>query len=610
VLVNSHPDTKTNKAGTPLKAHPDTLSPMKEWTSLMLTSLSLLAVACGGDEPGAATATFGGGASDASTGGPATPIDETDGTGGATGTSGVDATSSSSGSPDESTSGGDETTTGSEDTDTDAETGTTGCGDVDPPDQDNEDENCDGIDGVLDSSVFVATPVNGGSDLNDGRSPDTPVSTLAQAISIAEQCDTPCDVLISTGVYNETVTVASGVSMFGGYDPGTWERETVANAVTIRGSEARTLIAEDLTARVEVDGVTIEGVDFIDQGQSSYAVWVSGVQDDLFELDFVRVVAGNGGAGADGSDGDPGATGASGMNASGISGGAGGTSSCGATGGDGGSAFDCGNTEAGDGSAGGDPVDGGGGGNQGTNTCGGCSDEAGNGSVGSVGGPGGSGAPADAATDSVGAFVNGLWMGTMGASGTRGFNGTGGGGGGPGGSDEDGFFCGNQTDEGGGGGGGGAGGCGGTEGSGGSPGGGSFGVVVIDSNIAITRTEIEVGSGGVGGAGGDGGDGGGGGGFGTGANGQEEGGDGRDGALGGNGGGASAGSGGCGGSAIGIALVSGGEAAQVDVSIIGGTGGVGGAGGEGGYQGGVALNPQAPSGEQGCTGQVADEQTF
>lgn len=580
------------------------------WVGFAFSSLAaipLLALGCGGDDPAAGSVTFGSAESgDSTTGGPPTAISDTEVTASGDGSSGVESTSSSSGA-DTGTTSGDETTG---DTGTGEETGTTGCGDIDPPDADNTDENCDGIDGVLDNSVFVATPVNGGSDLNDGRSPDTPVSTLDQAISIAMACATPCDVLISSGTYNETVTVASGVSMFGGYDPGTWDRDIVANAVTIRGVEARTLIAEDLDARVEVDGVTIEGLDFADQGQSTYAVWVSGVQDDLFELDFVRVIAGNGGSGIDGTNGDGGATGGSGANASGINGGAGGTSACGATGGAGGSAFDCGNTAAGDGSAGGDPVDGGDGGNQGTNTCGGCNDEAGNGSPGSVGGSGGPGTPADAANDPVGTFMGGVWAGSMGASGSRGLNGTGGGGGGPGGSDRDNILCGNQTDEGGGGGGGGAGGCGGLEGTGGGPGGGSFGVVVIDSNIAITRSEIEVGNGGIGGAGGDGGDGGGGGGFGTGANGQEEGGNGREGAPGGNGGGGSGGSGGCGGSAVGIALVSGGSAAQVDVSIIGGTAGVGGAGGEGGFQGGVALNPQAPSGEQGCTGQTADEQTY
>lgn len=582
------------------------------WTRVALSSLAsiqLLALGCSGGDPGASTLTFGSGQTQGSTtGSPATGISETDATSGVSASGGQDSSSSTSAPGDGSATGTPADT--DTDTDTDAETGTTGCGDLDPPDEDNTDENCDGIDGVLDHSVFVATPVNGGSDLNDGLTPDTPVSTLGQAISVAAACDTPCDVLISTGIYNETVTAVSGVSMFGGYDPGTWDRDIAANTVTLRGTEARTLIAEDLDARVEVDGVTIEGIDFPDQGQSTYAVWVDGVQDDLFELDFVRVVAGNGGTGINGTNGDTGASGLSGGNASGITGGSIGTSSCGATGGLGGSAFNCGNTTPGSGSAGGDPLDGGGGGNQGTNTCGGCSDEGGNGSVGSIGGPGGAGDGADPADDAVGVFASGLWMGTMGASGSRGLNGTGGGGGGPGGSDRDGLLCGNETDEGGGGGGGGGGGCGGTEGTGGGPGGGSFGVVVIDSNIAITRSEIGVGSGGIGGGGGNGGSGGGGGGFGTGASGQEEGGDGRDGAGGGDGGGASAGSGGCGGSAIGIALVSGGNAAQVDVSIVGGVGGVGGAGGEGGYEGGIALNPQAASGDQGCTGQTANDQTY
>ncbi len=296
------------------------------WTRLALSSLAsvqLLALGCGGGDAGATGLTLDGATQGTSTGGPPIGMSDTDSTTGVSASGGQDS-SSSSGAADGSTTDTGADTDG--DTD-DAETGTTGCGDVDPPDEHNTDENCDGIDGVLDGSVFVATPVNGGSDLNDGRTPDTPVSTLDQAISVAMTCDTPCDVLISTGIYNETVTVVSGVSMFGGYDPSTWDRDTVSNAVTIRGTEARTLIAQDLDARVEVDGVTIEGIDFADQGQSTYAVWVDGVQDDLFELDFVRVVAGNGGSGIDGTNGDTGASGLSGGNASGITGGSSGASS-------------------------------------------------------------------------------------------------------------------------------------------------------------------------------------------------------------------------------------------------------------------------------------------
>jgi hypothetical protein len=141
-----------------------------------------------------------------------------------------------------------------------------------------------------------------------------------------------------------------------------------------------------------------------------------------------------------------------------------------------------------------------------------CSDEGQNGTPGINGHAGVNGAGGDTASDNEGTFGgDGIWVPPAGADAASGDNGSGGGGGGAGGYDVDsGIFCTFADGEGigGGGGGGGAGGCGGDAGQAGMPGGGSFAIVVVNSSISVTNTDLFLADGGNGGNGGDGGNGG------------------------------------------------------------------------------------------------------
>jgi hypothetical protein len=513
------------------------------------------------------------------------------------------------GTPDDGTSsdGGEESSTG-EPVDM--------CDGIAVPDINGLDENDDGLDGLAGCSVFVNAA--GGSDLNEGLTTDEPVATIARGIEIASTFNPPRPVLVAAGTYGETVNLDSGVSLYGGYEPTTWERDVFANETVIQGQEARTVIGNNLAEAVEVDGFTIEGASFTDGGQSTYAVWIRDTPEGLLKIDYCTIVAGTAGFGADGADGAAGEDGGGGDNGlSNGNGGAGGTSGCGATGGNGGDGSGCPSTEGGDGAAGGDPTTIGTGGAPGASQCGSdCDDEGTNASSGNAGSVGVNGDGGLTSGDTDGEFGgDGLWTPPQGDLATRGNHGAGGGGGGAGGFDVDsGIFCTFDSGNGigGGGGGGGAGGCGGLAGEVGQPGGSSFAIVAVNSSIEVTNCDLALGAGGIGGSGGNGGDGGIAGQPGGGASGTDSGGEpgnGNSGAAGGGGGGGGGGAGGCGGSAIGIASVGSAAVAINNVSYAGGTAGNGGDGGLGGIRAdGIGLS--APPGADGCNGVVSDERDY
>lgn len=492
-----------------------------------------------------------------------------------------------------------------------------GCEMMDEPDVNGLDENGDGLDGLADCSVFVNTAV--GSDLNDGLMMDDPVATIERGMEIAATFSPPRPVLVAEGTYAENVDLVSGVSIYGGYDDSTWERDIFLNETVIEGSEARTVRANNLAEAVEVDGFTIRGTSYTDMSQSTYAVWVRDTPEGLLTLDYCVIEAGNAGAGADGANGLNGEDGGNGTQGqSNGNGGANGASGCGAVGGVGGDGAGCPTTDGGDGSAGGDPTAVGIGGAAGSSECSGnvCNDEAGNGVPGNDGSVGVNGTGASTSADSDGDFGgDGLWVPPTGMTATRGNHGGGGGGGGAGGYDVDsGILCTFASGEGigGGGGGGGAGGCGGEAGGTGEPGGGSFCIVVVNSSIDVTNTDLFLGVAGDGGSGGNGGDGGIRGTGAGGAQGTDNGGEPGNGAAGGDGGGGGGGgggAGGCGGSSIGIVTSGGSSVGTVNVSYNGGAAGAAGAGGIGGIRAdGMGFN--APAGEDGCDGVVSDERDY
>lgn len=490
------------------------------------------------------------------------------------------------------------------------------CLQMDDPDINGLDENMDGLDGLAGCSVFVNVAV--GSDINSGLASDDPVATIARGIEIAASFSPPRPVLVAEGTYNETVNLDSGVSLFGGYDDQSWERDIYLNETVIAGTEFRSLVAINLSEAVEVDGFTIRGASYTEDSQSTYAVWVRDTPEGLLLIDYCTIEAGDAGHGLDGQNGTSGEDGGNGSNGnSNGNAGPGGISGCGATGGNGGNGTACPSSGGTDGAAGGDPTTVGTGGAAGASVCGSdCDDEGTNASPGISGGVGVNGFGGTTSNDNDGEFGgDGLWVAPTGMVATRGNHGGGGGGGGAGGFDIDnGVFClfdsGNGI--GGGGGGGGAGGCGGEAGGTGQAGGGTFCIVAVNSSIEVTNTDLFLGLGGNGGTGGNGGDGGIPGTPGGGANGTDSGGEpgnGNSGAAGGGGGGGGGGNGGCGGSSIGIVTAGGAEVAVANVSFNGGSSGTPGDGGSGGIRAdGVGLS--APAGADGCDGVLADTREY
>jgi len=396
------------------------------------------------------------------------------------------------------------------------------------------------------ATIYVATS---GSDLSPGTQA-APVKTISQGITLASGAGQP--VFIAEGSYNETVNLASGVSLFGGYDATTgWSRDPALHSTIVQGGT--TAVVGDTDNNVTLDGLVIRSAN---SSTSSMAVFLTSCQD--ITLAGCQIQPGNGGVGTNGTNGTPGnggglgGTGHPGCENStfiGCSqcsrplGGTAGTSPVGAPGGRGGDAG-LGPQAGSNGAGGGGTGAGSGGGGASAHT---------NNAV--TGGPGDPGTPGGFGTGggAVGVMTALGYPPSGGTAGTAGTNGAGGGGGGGGGGGE--VACDSYGSSGGGGGGGGQ---AGTGGGGGAGGGGSFAIVTHSCNqITVHHCAITTGNGGRGGfggagaAGGNGGPGGPGGPYG-GSGEQDDGSNGAAGGDGGKGGSGGPGGGGGGGPTIGI----------------------------------------------------------
>lgn len=384
---------------------------------------------------------------------------------------------------------------------------------ADVPDPLFADTNGDGVDGDVSAAVFVDAAT--GVDAPWHGTISAPARTIAYAQTIAGVMALT-QVLVAKGSYVEKVTLASGISIYGGYDgPPLWGRSASnVTALTWGGSTGADVMAVDaqgLTLPTTVADVTIVSGN-APAGESSYGVRV--VSSPLLRLERCTIRSGTGGtgipggtgaAGMAGGSGGPGGNGSCDANTAGGPGGVQGASPIGAYGGQGGKGGDYGanagaggqqgwgGTPGGVGGAGGDP-----------------------GRPGSAGGTGADGTSGLAGTPGGYGGISGLrWLPSVAAGGTPGTPGNGGGGGGGGGGQGC-FFC--DDGPGNGGGGGGAGGYPGDPGGGGTGGGSSIPVLLINSpGAVISGCTLEAGPGGVGGAGGNGGDGGAGGNGGYGA---------------------------------------------------------------------------------------------
>jgi hypothetical protein len=435
----------------------------------------------------------------------------------------------------------------------------------DQPDLGLVDSNCDGVDGDVSRSIFVST---GGDDANSGTS-SSPKHTVQAGVTAAAAAG--LDVLVSAGSFDEGdgVDLASDVGIYGGYDPALWTRD-LSDVTRIVGAPQAALA--DGRTGVHLQLMTLDGQRSaspasrnvyglravngssatLERVAVSTAAGASGPQGAIATaVGLAGVIGGPGGNGScDGST--PGSGGAGGTSPAGRTGGAGGRGGMeganpGVSGGNG-----VGGTSGGVGGSGGDPGRSGGDGS--------------NGLPGPNGPHGAGGASATALAE---------WTGAGGSDGLSGGGGNGGGGGGGGGG-QGGTFVDDGSGNGGGGGGGGGGPGGG--GGGGQAAGGSFGIYLFDSSLALlSQSTIVAGNGGSGGAGSVGA-GGGAGGFGApgGAACTGEVGRGGNGGRGGSGGPGGAGGGGAGGPSVGVYRAGSSTATVTDATITFGSGGPGG----------------------------------
>ena len=445
-------------------------------------------------------------------------------------------------------------------------------GATDLPDLGFVDSNCDGIDGTERDATFASPS---GNDANPGTR-EKPKREIAAALAAAATGKKRY-VLVAFGSYGR-VSLSSGISIYGGYDPASWQRrDRYPDGLPLISGSGQAVLAESakdvVLQHLAIRGTTAAGT----AGSSTYGVRAIGGSSLTLQRVVVRAddgIAGTqgrtgpaGGTGSKGGDGGPGACDGVGN----PFGGAGGPSQVDRRGGAGGR----GGMEVGTNRG----FPGGGGRFGSAGGAGGAAGDPGQpGQSGVNGAPGTTGARGQGGASSTTPVAAALWDGQGGRDGGSGTHGNGGGGGGGGGSQQA-VLANNGAGNGGGGGGGG--GAGGRGGRGGEAGGGSFGVYLLESKILVEASSVAAANGGAGGRGGDGGQAGAGGVAGRGARVcTSEIGAGGNGGAGGAGGKGGGGGGGTGGPSIGI-FKAGTSTATVkgDAKVSVGTPGLGGSGG-------------------------------
>ena len=428
------------------------------------------------------------------------------------------------------------------------------------------DTNCDGADGVVIQSYYVAPD---GRDDGPG-SPTRPMASVTEALRAAALSLTSEEprphVFVASGSYTESIEVPDGVYLHGGYrpdflalDPTGFRVDVRAPADTLAPGGAALVIRGSGITETVVEWISVRGRDAVEPGAAAFGAYVAepGPHLVLREMEVRAGVAGAGRAGRDGAAGQAPMTmaeigdpprgamedrmrqcidgpanrvrgGRGGMNlcdSAAVNGGQGGSPRCpgfadSQPSGDPGSA----SSSAGGGRGGSGGMDSAGpitGSSCSMAVCCGLADF----SVptdfigpqsGSRGEDGPRGEPGRSCSDALGRFTGDAWSGATATAGSPGTAGAGGGGGGAGGGAAMDWYpgaCEFADGLGGGGGGGGGGGCGGQGGGGGVSGGPSVAVVVRVAGAGADLPDItgallrpsDGGRGGDGGAGGDGG---------------------------------------------------------------------------------------------------------
>ena len=167
---------------------------------------------------------------------------------------------------------------------------------------------------VIAADAFYVSPT--GNDTASGT-PSSPMRTiqaaLNRAFSIGKQ-----RVNVAAGTYVGDVNLVQGVSLFGGYDPVTWNRAPATFVSTISPGSNRAIgvMADHLLGAVTIDGFTIES-GFADNGtglgSSAYGILAI---NSLMIISGNHIVAREGFGGLNGANGTDGRTGQNGFDGS------------------------------------------------------------------------------------------------------------------------------------------------------------------------------------------------------------------------------------------------------------------------------------------------------
>ncbi|HZF48288.1 MAG TPA: hypothetical protein VE093_06545, partial [Polyangiaceae bacterium] len=161
-------------------------------------------------------------------------------------------------------------------------TGTCGCEyqcnlvspDSDPIDENYVDANCDGTDGLAEKCIFVSA-----SEGNDGNSGArlAPMKSIKMAIEQAMAVGVP-SVCVSGETYNEAVTVASGVSIYGGFDhtDADFKFRRKASATTNVSAVGTVFYAPQIDAETHIESISMDAGPTGNGGESTYGVRFGG----------------------------------------------------------------------------------------------------------------------------------------------------------------------------------------------------------------------------------------------------------------------------------------------------------------------------------------------
>src|SRR5207342_901858 len=99
------------------------------------------------------------------------------------------------------------------------------------------------------------------------------------------------DVYISKGTYTESVVLAKGVSLYGGYDPANnWSRALTNNTV-IQAPTSTAVFGQNLVQDAELQLLNITSTDAPSAGGSSYGILVVGSPNNTMKITACKVSA-------------------------------------------------------------------------------------------------------------------------------------------------------------------------------------------------------------------------------------------------------------------------------------------------------------------------------